>query len=649
MDSPKKTVLSVGCLVALVVAFEYVPSLSNYRLMDWDAVSQVGDFRPSIVAPLDPIAAAEVKLKPGRALEKIGARMAVEPLSDPSGSLVSFYNAIERLEAGEVGATVRLAHYGDSPTTADLITADVRSLLQKRFGDAGHGYYLIAKPWAWYGHRGVDSDSSGWDVEASNLTKNRDGFYGYGGVSFKGGAGARASSRWCGRRACSPASSTAAACPAPEGEAAEGRRYRSRQPLLTLRVPRLKRDGVAIHRYAAEYPRKSVPLMKTRAVAAALLLAFTSVSVPVVSYAQADDPLTVQARSRFKEGVEAYDKGQYEAARASFLQAYALKNHPAVLLNLAQSCLRANHPLEAIKYFQQYLRQAQSPTPQQRHDAEAGLEEARGKVGHVDIQAPAGTEVSIVGGDRLGNAPFGEGVDLDPGSYTFKSRATDGSSDTAKVTVVAGQRAQVKFGQAGGPTPVPTPVPTPTPTTNVPATPDPTPTPDPSAGNGGPKVDKGVETPSKPTNLLSPPKTLVPVAIGGAVTIVGVVGAIYFVIAKGNAQSSADSVDATIRGTAKQRGLNPIGICSSTAKGASDFAGACSTYKSDLDQVNQDATAANISAVLIPAGILFAAGWYLFAPKKDDPAAPATSSLNVTPIVGIGAHGPSGLSVSGSF
>lgn len=192
MDSPKKTVLSVGCLVALVVAFEYVPSLSNYRLMDWDAVSQVGDFRPSIVAPLDPIAAAEVKLKPGRALEKIGARMAVEPLSDPSGSLASFYNAIERLEAGEVGATVRLAHYGDSPTTADLITADVRSLLQKRFGDAGHGYYLIAKPWAWYGHRGVDSDSSGWDVEASNLTKNRDGFYGYGGVSFKGGAGARA-------------------------------------------------------------------------------------------------------------------------------------------------------------------------------------------------------------------------------------------------------------------------------------------------------------------------------------------------------------------------------------------------------------------------------------------------------------------------
>ncbi len=397
--------------------------------------------------------------------------------------------------------------------------------------------------------------------------------------------------------------------------------------------------------------------MKTRAVAAALLIAFTSVavpSVPAVSFAQADDPLTVQARARFKEGVEAFDKGQFEAARASFLQAYALKNHPAVLLNLAQSCLRGNHPLEAIKYFQQYLRQVQNPTPQQRHDAESGLEEARAKVGHVDIQAPAGTEVSIVGGDRIGNAPFGEGVDLDPGSYTFKSRATDGSGDTQKVTVVAGQRAQVKFGQPGVtpvPTPVPTPTPTPTPTSNVPATPDPTnPPTDPNAGNGTPKIDKGVETPSKPSNILSPPKTLIPVFIGGGVFVAGVIGAIYFVVAKGNAQSSADSVDLTIRGTAKQRGFNPVGICSSTVKGASDFTGACNTYKSDLDQVNQDATAANVSGVVAGAGILFAAGWYLFAPKKDaEGAAPPVGSINVTPMVGIGTHGPSGLSVSGSF
>ena len=60
-----------------------------------------------------------------------------------------------------------MLHYGDSPVTADSITADVRSLLQQHFGDAGHGFVLIAKPWAWYGHRGVDVQGKGWHIEAA--------------------------------------------------------------------------------------------------------------------------------------------------------------------------------------------------------------------------------------------------------------------------------------------------------------------------------------------------------------------------------------------------------------------------------------------------------------------------------------------------
>jgi hypothetical protein len=84
-------------------------------------------------------------------------------------------------------------------------------------------------------------------------------------------------------------------------------------------------------------------------------------------------------------------------------------------------------------------------------------------------------------------------------------------------------------------------------------------------------------------------------------------------------------------------------------KGAADFASACSTYKNDLDQVNQDATAANVSGVVAGAGILFAAGWYLFAPKKDAAESAPSTSINVLPMVGVGVNGPSGLSVSGSF
>lgn len=192
MEFPRKTMYAVLLLAGFVVLVDRVPELRNYQLLDLSAVEQVAEFHESKRRNPDPVEEAQVRLKPGRALEKRGARAEVEPLADPKGSLAAFYEAIERVERGEAEAEVRIAHYGDSPTTADLITADARALLQKQFGDAGHGYYLIAKPWAWYGHRGVDSDSTGWEIDAANTTKNRDGIFGYGGVSFRGGAGARA-------------------------------------------------------------------------------------------------------------------------------------------------------------------------------------------------------------------------------------------------------------------------------------------------------------------------------------------------------------------------------------------------------------------------------------------------------------------------
>src|SRR3954464_2733785 len=112
---------------------------------------------------------------------------------------------------------------------------------------------------------------------------------------------------------------------------------------------------------------------RARHVAVALLVAFAPAVVGVhVSVAQAQgavEETTKAARARFQEGVEFYDKGQYEKARAAFLQAYALRKHPAVLLNLAQSSLKASHHLEAVRYFQQYLREAQNISAASRSDA----------------------------------------------------------------------------------------------------------------------------------------------------------------------------------------------------------------------------------------------------------------------------------------
>jgi lysophospholipase L1-like esterase len=118
---------------------------------------------------------------------------AVPFLDVPKGSLDAFFASLRRTEARAPGAVTRILHYGDSPTTADSITADVRKLLQARFGDAGHGFVLIAKPWAWYGHRGIKLSGTGWHIEPASQARAKDGIHGLGGVSFTGQPGATSS------------------------------------------------------------------------------------------------------------------------------------------------------------------------------------------------------------------------------------------------------------------------------------------------------------------------------------------------------------------------------------------------------------------------------------------------------------------------
>jgi hypothetical protein len=108
---------------------------------------------------------------------------------DDSNSLDPFFAALWKLEQGSSTGVVTILHYGDSPTTADLITGDVRAQMQHRFGDAGRGYTLVAKPWAWYGHRGVEISDHGWKMR-TGVGLMREGIYGLGGAAFEGQPGA---------------------------------------------------------------------------------------------------------------------------------------------------------------------------------------------------------------------------------------------------------------------------------------------------------------------------------------------------------------------------------------------------------------------------------------------------------------------------
>ena len=80
-----------------------------------------------------------------------------------------------------------MTYYGDSIVASDLVTATLRRKLQRRFGDAGHGFMLLANAWPGYFHNDVTRFAApGWQMSRVVGPWAKDGLYGpLGGVSFR--------------------------------------------------------------------------------------------------------------------------------------------------------------------------------------------------------------------------------------------------------------------------------------------------------------------------------------------------------------------------------------------------------------------------------------------------------------------------------
>lgn len=212
---PKKSSIAVLTLGALILLAPRIPQLSWMRPPGLDTLARIAgielaqpkpeqqavvvvpptqptDTPTTTTLPKDPHQPHPPGDEPDRPIP-----VAKDPLEvtsptaihDPSGAMRAFYESLSKTETRQ-GVT-RVLHYGDSPVTADSITADARSLFQKQFGDAGHGFILVAKPWNWYQHRGMDIKGSGWKTEAlSQSPRARDNLHGLGGVNFQGSQGA---------------------------------------------------------------------------------------------------------------------------------------------------------------------------------------------------------------------------------------------------------------------------------------------------------------------------------------------------------------------------------------------------------------------------------------------------------------------------
>jgi hypothetical protein len=384
--------------------------------------------------------------------------------------------------------------------------------------------------------------------------------------------------------------------------------------------------------------------------------------------ARAQDDVTISmARERFKEGVAYFDKKDFAKARVAFLQAYALKKHPAVLLNLAQSELRSGHEADAAKHFAQYLREHKEATESERQGAETGLTASKALVAEValDIDTP-GAEVYI-DGDLEGLAPLPGPIYLEPGSHNIQAKkdtlaasklmnATAGQSTSATLKLTAGGAKPVPPPAAGTPTPAPTPAPA---------------KPTEATESAPPTSDEPAPAPEAPSHrkgffpwLGSTPGAMVGVGLTG----VGVIGGGAFAFGAKSAYNAADSIAGQIAdkavntdGKASRSGASnaPAGWLAQSpiwknadpaarADRASQYVQNCNKYRDNVKSGDTYKTLAIVSFGVAGAAALGTIIYY-FADSSESAPASAQSQQRRFMVVPYYQPGFAGGVVSGNF
>lgn len=138
------TFLFTLLVVAGLFALHFLPSLSfrNKPLRKVDLLSDIR-IKKEVMEPMDSdTLVLPPPVKPAFVDTCKSGMVCIEEYVDSTGRGMShFYEALGQVNA--MDRPVRIAYFGDSFIEADILTGDLREMLQKRFGGCGVGYVPI--------------------------------------------------------------------------------------------------------------------------------------------------------------------------------------------------------------------------------------------------------------------------------------------------------------------------------------------------------------------------------------------------------------------------------------------------------------------------------------------------------------------------
>jgi|SRR5580658_274872 hypothetical protein len=348
-----------------------------------------------------------------------------------------------------------------------------------------------------------------------------------------------------------------------------------------------------------------------RAVRLALLTVASTLTLAVAPLVlAADEGPERDAQARFEEGLGRAKGGDFDAARISFTQAYAVLRRPRILWNLALSEEKTGHVLDALTHFKSVARDP-SADEADRTGAQTHVAALYGQTAHIEVRAPAGAPVTIDGGPVIGTAPLADVLDVAPGRHVVEARLAQGPAAVV-VQPAAGEVVAASF---LAPTPES-------------AAASPTPPASPAEGTGK-TAGAAASTSSAPTadtaNAHGPSDAArnIVVATVGGVAVAALVFGIYF-----GATSSSDANTAN----GLRSHLGTMGCVAPTGTAVA----MCSQLADDVSSENRNAGLS--TGMYVAAGALAVAGvvTWLVWPKSESRHG---NSARIAPILGPGLAG----------
>jgi lysophospholipase L1-like esterase len=101
-----------------------------------------------------------------------------------AAALDKFFRSLAATKTGRRIDPVRIMHYGDSHTAADILTAEIRRDFQRDFGDGGAGYMIPRNPQSTPRRGVLNGATSGWRVDGVGQSGASDTFLGLAGLSL---------------------------------------------------------------------------------------------------------------------------------------------------------------------------------------------------------------------------------------------------------------------------------------------------------------------------------------------------------------------------------------------------------------------------------------------------------------------------------